>query len=68
VNGAVAEVPEAFAGQLAKGGRIVVVERQGPVSQAILYCNRDGLLSRRELFDVMIPVLPSFQMAEEFQF
>ena len=68
VNGAVAQVPDAFAGQLAEGGRIVVVERQGPVSRAILYSNRDGLLSHRELFDVMIPVLPGFQMAEEFQF
>jgi protein-L-isoaspartate(D-aspartate) O-methyltransferase len=68
VNGAVGEVPESFAGQLAEGGRIVVVERQGPSSRAMLYTNRDGLLSRRELFDVMIPVLPGFQVAEEFQF
>ncbi len=68
VNGAVEELPEAFAGQLAEEGRIVVVERQGQTSRAVLYLNRDGLLSRRELFDVMIPVLPGFQMAEEFHF
>jgi protein-L-isoaspartate(D-aspartate) O-methyltransferase len=68
VNGAVEELPEAFAGQLAEDGRIVVVERQGQTSRAVLYLNRDGLLSRRELFDVMIPVLPGFQMAEEFHF
>jgi hypothetical protein len=34
----------------------------------MLYSNRDGLLSHRDFFDVMIPVLPGFQMAEEFQF
>ncbi|MDP6832107.1 MAG: protein-L-isoaspartate O-methyltransferase [Alphaproteobacteria bacterium] len=68
VNGAVEELPETFAGQLAEDGRIVVVERQGQTSRAVLYLNRDGLLSRRELFDVMIPVLPGFQMAEEFHF
>ncbi|NQV59749.1 MAG: protein-L-isoaspartate O-methyltransferase [Alphaproteobacteria bacterium] len=68
VNGAVEELPAAYAGQLTEGGRLVVVERRGPVSQAVLYTNRDGLLSRRELFDAMIPVLPDFEMAEEFHF
>jgi len=56
VNGAVEELPAAYAGQLTEGGRLVVVERRGPVSQAVLYTNRDGLLSRRELFDAMIPL------------
>ncbi|MBT4491505.1 MAG: protein-L-isoaspartate O-methyltransferase [Rhodospirillaceae bacterium] len=68
VNGAVAEVPAAYAGQLAEGGRMVVVERRGQSSRAVLYANRDGLVSRRELFDAMIPVLPGFHMAEAFQF
>ena len=68
VNGAVEEVPKAYLGQLAEGGRMVVVERQGQASRAVLYSNRGGLLSRRELFDAMIPVLPGFQKAEAFQF
>jgi hypothetical protein len=33
-----------------------------------LYVKRDGLVSRRELFDAMIPVLLGFQRAEAFQF
>ncbi|MDP7548645.1 MAG: protein-L-isoaspartate O-methyltransferase [Alphaproteobacteria bacterium] len=68
VNGAVEELPGAYAGQLTEGGRLVVVERRGQDSRAVLYSNRDGLLSRRELFDAMIPVLPGFQMAEAFHF
>jgi len=68
VNGAVEEVPKAYLAQLTEGGRMVVVERQGQASRAVLYSNRGGLLSRRELFDAMIPVLPGFQKAEAFQF
>lgn len=71
INGAVEEVPAAYKGQLTEGGRMVVVERRGPAGQtgrAVLYSNRDGLVSRRELFDAMIPVLPGFQMAAAFQF
>jgi len=34
----------------------------------VLYSNRDGLVSRRELFDAMIPVLAGFQVAAAFQF
>ncbi|MBC8239621.1 MAG: protein-L-isoaspartate O-methyltransferase [Alphaproteobacteria bacterium] len=68
VNGAVEELPAAYAAQLTEGGRLMVVERRGLVSQAVLYTNRDGLLSRRELFDAMIPVLPDFETAEVFHF
>ncbi len=68
VNGAVDKVPAAYVQQLAEGGRLVVVERRGEVSRAVLYSNRDGLLSRRELFDAMIPLLPGFQMPDVFQF
>ncbi|MDA1101069.1 MAG: protein-L-isoaspartate O-methyltransferase [Proteobacteria bacterium] len=68
VNGAVEEVPAAYMRQLAEGGRLVVVERQGQVSRAVLYSKWDGLVSRRELFDAMIPILPGFQIAEAFQF
>jgi protein-L-isoaspartate(D-aspartate) O-methyltransferase len=68
INGAVDKVPAAYVEQLAEGGRLVVVERRGQVSRAVLYSNRDGLLSRRELFDAMIPLLPGFQMPDVFQF
>jgi len=68
VNGAVEVLPEAYASQLAEGGRLVIIERKGPLSQAVLYANRDGLVSRRELFDAMAPVLSGFQAATSFQF
>ena len=68
VNGAVAVVPEAYFSQLAEGGRMAVVVRQGQSSQAILYTNRDGLISQTELFDAMVPVLPGFELANRFQF
>lgn len=68
VNGAVEELPQAYAGQLAEDGRMVVVERRGQTGRAVLYSSRDNLVSRRELFDAMIPVLPGFQMAEAFHF
>lgn len=68
VNGAVEEVPEAYILQLDIGGRMVIVERKGQSSQAVLYINRGGLVSRRELFHAMVPVLPSFQLANLFQF
>ncbi|MBT3330455.1 MAG: protein-L-isoaspartate O-methyltransferase [Rhodospirillaceae bacterium] len=68
VNGAVATAPSAYADQLTEGGRLVVVEREGQSSRAVIYTNKDGLISRRELFDAMIPVLPGFQAVEAFQF
>jgi protein-L-isoaspartate(D-aspartate) O-methyltransferase len=68
INGAVETLPQTFTGQLAEGGRLVVVERSGQTSRAVLYANRGGLVSRRELFDAMIPVLPGFDAVEAFRF
>ena len=71
INGAVEDIPESYMGQLAEGGRMVVVVRGGQgtqIGRAILYSNRDGLVSRRELFDANIPLLAGFKMAEAFQF
>ncbi len=68
VNGAVEQVPDAYGEQLAEGGRMVLVERHELSSQAVLYSKRDGLISRRELFDAMIPILPGFQMVQTFRF
>lgn len=49
--------PDSWLFALAPGGRMVVVERSGPVGKAVLYVKgRDGL-SRRELFDATPPVL-----------
>lgn len=68
INGAVETLPQTFTGQLAEGGRLVAVERSGQTSRAVLYANRVGFVSRRELFDAMIPVLPGFDAVESFRF
>lgn len=68
INGAV-EVPlDQLIGQLAEGGRLVVVERSGPVGVAVVYRNQAGRVSRREVFDAQLPVLREFERAGEFQF
>lgn len=49
--------PDVWLAALNPGGRMVVVERSGPVGKAVLYVKgRDGL-SRRELFDATPPLL-----------
>lgn len=68
INGAVEMPIDGLIEQLAEGGRLIVVERNGPIGVAALYQNLDGRISRREVFDAQLPVLPGFERAEEFQF
>lgn len=68
VNGAIEMIPEAYTAQLADRGRMAVVERKGQSSKAVLYTSQEGLISRRVLFDAMVPVLPGFELAHKFQF
>lgn len=49
--------PEAWLKALRPGGRLAVVERDGPVGRAVLYVNGETGVSRRELFDAAPPVL-----------
>jgi protein-L-isoaspartate(D-aspartate) O-methyltransferase len=67
-NGAVATFPEAVAGQLAKGGRLLLVEEGGSAPWAKLYTRGDAGVSGRALFNASVPVLPGFQAAETFAF
>ena len=67
-EGAVARAPEAWTAALALGGRLGLVERDGPVGKACLYIrNADGL-GRRELFDATPPVLAGFEAEHGFAF
>jgi protein-L-isoaspartate(D-aspartate) O-methyltransferase len=69
VEGAVAEVPAAWTGMLAEGGRLGVVERRGPVGRAMLYLRAaDGQVSSRSLFDATPPLLPGFVPEPAFEF
>jgi protein-L-isoaspartate(D-aspartate) O-methyltransferase len=69
INGAVAEIPQAIADQLADGGRLVTVVRQdGGPGQAVLVERHGGNVSSRVLFDAATPVLPEFQRTPSFVF
>ena len=65
----VPQAPQAWRDAVAVGGRLGVVERQGPVGQARLYLRgEDGLLARREVFDSSPHMLPGSQPAAQFTF
>ena len=49
--------PEAWLAALKVGGRMAVVERNGPVGKAVLYVRGGQGVSRRELFNSAPPVL-----------
>jgi len=68
VEGAVARAPQAWLSALGLGGRLAVVERDGPVGKACLYvCAEDGF-GRRVLFDSTPPVLAGFEAEAGFAF
>lgn len=69
IEGAVAAIPDALAAQLAEGGRLVaVVKEGGGVGRATLMTHVQGVLSRRPLFDAAAPLLPGFAPAPSFVF
>jgi protein-L-isoaspartate(D-aspartate) O-methyltransferase len=63
---AVAVRPDAWLAALRVGGRLAVVERNGPNGRAVLYVKGQGGVSRRELFDAAPPVLPEMTPAPTF--
>ncbi len=69
IGGAVAEIPEAIAAQLAEGGRLATVVEEAPgLGRATLMENHAGILSQRALFDAGTPLLPGFEKAAGFVF
>lgn len=68
-EGAVSAAPQAWIDAIANGGRLGVVERNGPVGKARVYVRgEDGLVSRREVFDATPPVMAGFTAAPAFAF
>ena len=65
---AVAAAPQGWLKALAPGGRLGVVERNGPVGKAKLYMNAETGLGCREAFDATPPMLPGFEPKAEFAF
>ena len=67
VNGAIEQVPETLLSQLAEGGRLVAVLKDGQ-SRAWLYLKENGQVGRRPDFDADVPVLAGFKKAMGFVF
>jgi protein-L-isoaspartate(D-aspartate) O-methyltransferase len=68
-SGAVAEIPDEIASQLAEEGRLLAVVRpENGVGRATITTRTGGLLARRVMFDAAIPLLPGFQPKPAFVF
>lgn len=70
LQGAVAELPESITKQLADGGRLVTVMREGEnvTGRATLVQRNGATLSSRALFDASTPFLPGFEKSASFVF
>lgn len=67
VNGAIEQVPETLLSQLAEGGRLVTVIRDGQ-SRAWLFLRENGQVGKRPDFDAEVPLLAGFKKAMGFVF
>ena len=67
VNGAIEEVPETLLSQLAEGGRLVAVIKDGQ-SRAWLFLKQNGQVGKRPDFDADVPLLAGFKKAMGFIF
>ncbi|RDD63908.1 protein-L-isoaspartate O-methyltransferase family protein [Ferruginivarius sediminum] len=69
INGAVEDVPERITDQLADGGRLLTVVKNGPgMGKAVLMERIGDAVGRRTLFDAATPVLPGFTREKGFVF
>lgn len=68
VNGAVSEVPDAWFGQLANGGRLAVIVKNGPIGRATLFTKSGNAIGDRVVFDANAPYMPGFEPAPSFVF
>lgn len=67
VNGAVSSVPQAWFDQLAEGGRLAVVVRQGPAGKATIFTKSASGIGERVDFDAQASLLPGFEPVSSFQ-
>lgn len=67
-EGAVGRAPASWLAALKVGGRLGVVERDGPVGKACLYIKAEDGVGRRELFDSTPPVMAEFAVHHGFAF
>jgi protein-L-isoaspartate(D-aspartate) O-methyltransferase len=67
-EGAVAQTPPDWLDLLALGGRLAVIERQGPVGKARLYLRSQDDVGGRTLFDATAPYLLGHEPRKSFAF
>lgn len=67
-EGAVPRAPEAWTAALAPGGRLGVIERQGPAGRGMIYLNAGGVVGSRPLFDSAPPMTAGFEPKPTFVF
>jgi protein-L-isoaspartate(D-aspartate) O-methyltransferase len=68
-EGAVTETPKPWLDAIDRGGRLGVVERDGPVGRGRLYIRgEDGVLGRRDVFDSGTALMPGFEPQRAFSF
>lgn len=68
VNAAMEQIPAALISQLAEGGRLVGVLREGRVGRGIVGRKTAGAFGYQAFMDANIPVLPAFSRPPAFQF
>lgn len=68
VEGAVDAVPESLLSQLADGGRLVALQRQGTAAAAHIYVRSGGDVASRTEFNTTLPPLPVDKPMSEFVF
>jgi protein-L-isoaspartate(D-aspartate) O-methyltransferase len=68
LNGAAELVPEAWLNQLAPGGRLGVIVRQGAAGSARIYTKSGDAIAYRTAFDAAPPVAPGLQRPPQFAF
>jgi protein-L-isoaspartate(D-aspartate) O-methyltransferase len=68
-GGAVSDVPQPVLDQLAGDSRLMaVVYGQSPIGKGMLFMKVGGMISRREMFDSTVRLLPGFARKPTFQF
>ncbi len=68
LNGAAGFVPEAWAGQLAPGGRMGVIVRDGAAGRARIYTRSGETIAYHDAFDAAPPVIPGLTLTPSFRF
>jgi protein-L-isoaspartate(D-aspartate) O-methyltransferase len=68
IEGSVEEVPKALFDQLADAGRLVAVVKTEGVGRAMLFIERDKMISHRPAFDAAVPLLAEFRRVRGFVF